>query len=469
MTVRTVLHRLWRVLRWALLGLALLAVGLVTALWWANRHDDVLLPEVAAAMAFAPPDAEAMRRNGYFTMLGLGAPPNEDALAAGQRFFAAQMADYRQFQAHGTLDSSSVDAAFPYRRVELGTVRCDAAAADCFSHYVKHADAIRALLAKHQALVARYLSLRDLPEYTEVIPPYVGLVFPHYADVVAASELVGMQAALALHAGQRAEAWRLLEANAAIHQRLWNGSRALIGAMIALAADMRQQRLVAGMARALAPLDADQATRWTRLVNSVHHAMAPVLIGERNFSLAAYGMIQPKYQNERTGVTWVFDRIERAKLTLTYLPNATLNAAYRSWEQQIREAGLPANQWAARSLAPAESAPAFPPPLRNPIGALLLNMGGAAMMRPYIERTHDVEGHRRLVQLQMAALRGQVAPERMPEWLAQQPAELRNPYTLQPMVWDASAGALLFEGRQPQTQNPEPRNLYRVLLHPTPS
>jgi hypothetical protein len=70
------------------------------------------------------------------------------------------------------------------------------------------------------------------------------------------------------------------------------------------------------------------------------------------------------------------------------------------------------------------------------------------------------------VQLQIKALQERVPLAQMPTWLAAQPPELRNPYTLQPMGWDAATQALVFEGRQPNTQNPEPRNVFRVPIGP---
>jgi hypothetical protein len=51
-------------------------------------------------------------------------------------------------------------------------------------------------------------------------------------------------------------------------------------------------------------------------------------------------------------------------------------------------------------------------------------------------------------------------------WRRQPPA-LRHPYTAQPMDWDAATQSLLFTGRQPQNQNPEPKNIYRLRLGAT--
>ncbi|MBP7453854.1 MAG: hypothetical protein KA914_13805 [Ottowia sp.] len=466
MNLRTVLHRSWRVLRWALLALVLLTACAIAALWWANRQDDALRPEVVAAMAFTPPDAEAMRRNGYFTMLGLGAPADQDALTAGQRFFAAQLADYSEFQVKGTLDSSAIRGAFPHRSVQLGATRCDAEVSDCFGHYLTHASAVRDHLHRQRSLVARYLSLRDFTDYTEVTPPYIGIVFPHYSDVVAASELVGMQAALAAHDGNSDEALSQLEANAAIHRQLASGSRTMMGAMVALAADMRQQRLIAGLARAWAPLDAGQAGRLARLLETLPPTMAATMAGELSFSLAAYGMSIPHDTAEMAWSSRVSRWFDNRVTALAYLPNATLNEAFDEWSEAIRLSELPPDQIdAAVQALGLQNRSSILTRWRNPVGQVLLGFSDPPVMLPYIERAHDVNGHRRLVQLQIAALRERVTPQHMPDWLAAQAPALRNPYTLQPMGWDAATQSLVFEGRQAQIQNPKPRNVYRVSVY----
>lgn len=75
-----------------------------------------------------------------------------------------------------------------------------------------------------------------------------------------------------------------------------------------------------------------------------------------------------------------------------------------------------------------------------------------------------MSGYRRLVLLQHRAATEQVAPPDMPAWLAQSPEALRNPYTLEPMQWDAATRSLVFEGREKQNQNPGRSSTYRVRL-----
>lgn len=469
----------WRALLGLLTGSAVLALVAIAALWLANRRDEPLRPEVARALSFSPPTPEAMRRNGYFIMLGLGAPASDDAQAAGERFFAAQMQGYEWFQRTGKI-KSFIAAAYPRQSAPLEHLRCHAEERDCYRHYVEHADAVNAALRAWPGLLQRYRQLGDTPQYEEVIPPYIGVEFPYYIDLVLASELQGMQAALLWHAGESAQALALLARNAAIHQRLLAGSRSLIGAMIALAMDMRQQRLISSLLRADPERTVAHALRWQEVLSSVPVDLAPVLAGEIRWSVAAVRIGLAGWPGNADDAWHV--RAQRSLMArwrkLAYQPNATMNRSYQFKLPSVDLGRQPADRFDAH-LAAARRAQqqaleqdddeGWFDFLRNPLGRALLGMGGADLMRPYIERAHDVSAHRRLVLLQLAALRDGVAPAAMPAWLAAAPAELRNPYTLAPIDWDAATQSLVFKGRQPQTQNPDRSSTYRVRVFEPPS
>lgn len=446
----------------------LLPLGAVAALWWANRHDDALRPEVAAATAFNPPSAEAVQRNGYFTTMGLAAPPDQDAHAAGQRFFAVQVAGYQRFRQTGD-DPAVTPPPFQPTEAPGAPLRCDAATPDCYAHYVAHAPAVGQRLADQAVLVQRYLSLRDRPVYEEVLPPYVGVQFAYSQHLIAASELVGMRAALAWQAGRRDEALTLLATNARLHQRLWSGARTLIGGMSALAMDLRQQRLVAGLARTLAP--GDRGAPWATLqaLLATPPPAPDMLLGERQLSLGTFDMLLLQTWLDtlvqQPAPRWAAHRLTR----MAYLPHATLNAAYDAWQQTLALASVPADQFSARADAQRDAWAAglhgegqLPVRLRNATGHVLLGMTGAFTMQPFLERIHDVEGHRRLVRLLIAARRDAVPAADMPDWLARQPDALRDPYLKRPMAWEADTQTLVFDGRQKNPQNEAPQHLYRV-------
>ena len=468
----------WRALLGVLAGTVALAFVAVAALWLANRRDEPLRPEVARALSFSPPAPEAMRRNGYFIMLGLGAPASNDAQAAGERFFAAQMQGYEWLQRTGKI-KSFLPAPHPRQRTPPEHLRCDAEVRDCYRHYVAHADAVGAALRARSHLLQRYRQLGDAPLYEEVMPPYVGVEFPYYIDLVAASELQGMQAALLWHAGESAQALALLARNAVIHQRLLAGSRSLIGAMIALAIDMRQQRLISSLLHADPARAVAHALRWQEVLSSAPVDLAPVLAGEMRWSVAALRLGLADWPGSADDA-WRLRAQRRLMVVLNrlaYQPHATMNRTYQFKLPSVDLGRQPADRFDAH-LAAARRAQqqaleqdddkGWFDFLRNPLGRALLGMDGADLMQPYIERAHDVNAHRRLVLLQLAALRDGVAPAAMPAWLAAAPASLRNPYTRAPMGWDAATQSLVFEGRQPQTQNPGRSSIYRVRVFEPP-
>ncbi len=87
-----------------------------------------------------------------------------------------------------------------------------------------------------------------------------------------------------------------------------------------------------------------------------------------------------------------------------------------------------------------------------------------AQLQGYVQRVADIDGYRRLVMLQHRAIVQRLALADMPAWLQATPAELRNPYSLQTMRWDAATGSLLFEGREKQIRNPDQSPIYRIRL-----
>ena len=115
----------------------------------------------------------------------------------------------------------------------------------------------------------------------------------------------------------------------------------------------------------------------------------------------------------------------------------------------------PAAALRARALAETTSAQAFDHPLYNWPGNALLKAGPPDFVR-YAVVVADLEGMRRLALLAVELRAAQVLPAEMPRRL--QEAVLRDPYDGKPFRWDASAGALVFVGRQDL-----PRGRYAVL------
>ena len=157
-------------------------------------------------------------------------------------------------------------------------------------------------------------------------------------------------------------------------------------------------------------------------------------------------------------------------LVIGFLPNATQNLAYDFWELRLKLATTEAN-YLDEEFAKAEQAKArllgwgyanfFY--LRNPFGKIL-QLIGDPLYKDYIFKQHDTDGYVRLVALQLKLIAEHVSPTNIPQALEKSGPEFRNPYTLNPMEWDAAASQLRFEGRQPDSENQGKKKTYTVTI-----
>ena len=392
-------------------GALLLVLALLAAMRLLNWRDDALRPEVMSAAKFTPPDAEAMRRNGFFTLLGLDAPPDQDAHAAGERAYAqltAQLAARRQ---RGEPHRAVSTLAFTHLAdAELAV--CGEDVRDCYADTVSRANAVRALLDRHALLVSRYLSLGAAPDYLEIVPPDHDVAEAVNDPLRAASALVSRRAALAWHGGRRDEALALLATNAQIHRRLWAGARLLAHADEARALDAGQTRVVAGLLDSITP--DDPTAPWTQLaalLDSPPQTLAPLLAGQRDAHLAKRFMDQPQLLiNLGPEHPWL-QRLVDYLIQLNYLPNATRNAVYDEWQPLLAQADVPMNQ--LPDLA--QALPSSPPPfrLRNAFGLLVQDSLARHLQeaKDTLQNAKALEAHRRQVR-QSIASRQQMASAR---------------------------------------------------------
>ena len=156
-----------------------------------------------------------------------------------------------------------------------------------------------------------------------------------------------------------------------------------------------------------------------------------------------------------------------------YLPNATANTIAR---------------WAAEDLDDAESAAAPDADargqayiakrrkelkeidafsswrfIRNPVGnSVLWLYDSPELIHLTNGASRDLDGYIRLVILQAALRRDGVPLAQVAQAVQRAAPELRNPYTGQPMRWDAATATLSFEGRQ--KTGSEPPRVYTARL-----
>ena len=473
------LRRCLKALGWLTLALAALAAIGLAALIAANWRDDPLSEATQQALQYTPPTAEALEGNGYLILMGLDAPVHGDAIAdavaLGRQRLAREIERRRWVEAHGDKadgmpPSIPVESAgenvFPMR------LRCPADTPDCFGWHGGHREEIETLTHTHRALLQRLSAAASARQFSNPAPFYLLVELPPFALLVRAHQLWLAQASLEWISGQPQRAMDTARRAVQLRSRLAHGSNSLIASMIALAMQHRELRWLSD---ASARLEAGTPTAVSKgieeLLSTPSASLQQALEGETQFvaSLSYSEKDAPLVGtpwDEYPG--WWQRQWDRAS-GWAYLPQQTLNMSIENLRQMQAISDLPAHRLEA----------AFSSTLRqwdedHPCGALwkrLRNAAGlcvASMAAPgyqgYFQRITDMDGYRRLVLLQHGAAMQRVGPADMPGWLARSPPELRNPYTLQPMQWDAAMGSLVFEGRERQNQNPDPSQIYRIPL-----
>lgn len=465
-----------KALGWLALVLSVLtAIGL-TALMAANWNDDTLSDAAQQALHYAPPSEQALGGNGYLILLGLDAPnvgdAVTDAISLGHKRLAREIERRRWVEAHGDRQEgmpSSIAIENQGNDVLPDRLRCPVGESDCFAWFVQHGDEIQALVTTYQPLLQRLATAANAPQFSNPAPFYLLAELPPYARLVRAHELWLAQAALQWMQGQPEQAMDIARQAAQLRSRMAGSANSLIASMVALALQHRELRWLSNASaygKPSTPAFKGIAELLTQPPPSLHQALE----GEKQFTASVFYSMQDAgsfVTHWDDHAEWLQHLWSRAS-QWSYLPNQTLNMSLHHMQQVQTISGLPAHQVGpafsqAKQQWDKDTACLPWKRLRNIAGTCL-----AAMALPsyqgYVQKVADMDGYRRLVLLQHRAAAERVALPDMPTWLAQSPQDLRNPYTLQPMQWDAATGSLVFEGRERQNQNPNQSPTYRVRL-----
>lgn len=477
------LRRCLQALGWLALTVGSVAAIGLAALIAANWRDDPLSEAAQQALRYTPPTEQALEDNGYLILLGLDAPARgdavADAIALGRQRLAREIERRRWVEAHG----DATDGMPPSIPVENAgedvlpeRLRCPAGAPRCFSWHSKDRTEIHALAQANQAQLQRLAAAANARQFSNPAPFYLLAEFPPFARLLRAHELWLAQASLQWTLGQTQEALDIARQAARLRSRLASHSNSLIASMIALAMQHRELRWLSEASAHLTPqLPAPVSKGIEELLSlptgSLHHALE----GEKQFTASityalkdaqGSGLFTAPWDSPHaTHTRW--QQLQDRVSAWAYLPHQTLNLSIQNLQQVQASSALPAHRLEAAFSDILrqwnENNPCVTIRLRNAIGVCM-----AAIAMPsyqaYAQRMADMEGYRRLVLLQHRAAAQRIALADMPAWLAETPQELHNPYTLQPMQWDAATGSLVFEGREKQTQNPDQSPVYRIAL-----
>ena len=470
-----------KALGWLSLALGLLSAIGFAALIAANWSDDALSEAAQRALQYTPPTEQALEDNGYLIVMGLDAPAEgdaaADAMALGRKRLEREIERRRWVETHGDtsdgmpptmLSENSGDGVLPAR------LRCPAGEADCFRWYGGYRTEIHALAQENRLLLQRLSAAASARQFSNPAPFYLQAEFPPFARLVRAHELWLAQASLEWTGGQPQRAMDIARQAAQLRSRLASSSNSLIASMIALAMQYRELRWLSDASAHVEPqTPASVSKSIEELLSAPPESLSQTLEGEMRFIASVLyswkdakgsGLLLSPWDGDPA---WWEHLLDRAS-GWAYLPRQTLNLSIGYMEQVQAISDLPAHQLetafsdATRQWNDGDAC-ALWKHLRNAAG---LCMAAIAMpsYQGYAQRVADIDGYRRLVLLQHRAIAQRIALADMPAWLAQSPQELRNPYTLQPMRWDAADSSLVFEGREKQTQNLDRSPIYRIPL-----
>ncbi len=501
------LKLLWRWLSRTLLVVVVLAIMAWLGLYAINRSDATLSVADLAVLADPQEDfaelAKAPAENGFLILQGIDAAsradPTADVANAAQfgltrltrEFERATWLQEHGLEAQGIPEPLSAGELLDADAILSYEQHCRYADGDCLTKAEGLRDGLLADNPSRRAAIGRYRAIADAGHYEGTYPADMFVNLPPYRVLTATHELLLARAALAMpapdavpdgddEAGATAHvtpfeaSLQQLDLTARLGQRLALHSQALVESMIATRLLHQQLQWTSQLIAQHPQLCASPAReRLEDQLGGLTVTLEPSLRFEQKVvATSLQSMLREPSLIDTAGAGALRAGINRY-LEVGFQPARTLRAVMASYESVIELARVPANQfdqaWSAaeQQLAQEREARRAWWGLRNFMGERMLLMLDTLPYRTYLERPHDLEGHRRLVLLQLAACSEAVAPEAMPAWLAASPTALRNPWTLAPMGWED--GQLRFEGRQGQALNPDNSPIYRArIVTPVP-
>jgi hypothetical protein len=471
------IHYGLKALGWLVVALAGLAAAGFAALIAANWNDDALSEAAQQALHYTPPTEQALQGNGYLILMGLDAPAGNyavaDAVALGRQRLAREIERRRWVEMHGS-NTEGMPAGIPMEdaageSVLPARLRCPAETVDCFAWYARHEKEFAGLVRTQAAVLQRLMGIISAPHFNNPAPAYLQAEFPPYAVLVRGHELWLAKASLAWSHGQQQQAMDMARQAVELRRRMASGADTLMAAMIANTMQHRELRWLShATAQDTQPSSATGSQAIEALLTVPVGSLGSALAGEMRFIASTFYMYRSAGltgEPSNDSPAW-WQRTRHKARNWLVLPHHTVNLVIGYLQQIQAISGLPAHQmetaFSEASRQRAEDGACLPwIHLRNPAGQCVAAVGTSSY-QGYIQRTADMEGYRRLVLIQHRAAAERVAAADMPEWLARSAQELRNPYTLQPMQWDAATQSLVFEGREPHNHNPDRSSTYRV-------
>jgi|JI10StandDraft_1071094.scaffolds.fasta_scaffold74962_2 hypothetical protein len=432
------------------------ALALLTAIalsWWLVP-DEALDPEAAhfVAQPASPPSA----RNASFMIWGLAASPELDPHAVGRRIVATQdrmeaaQRDSSEFKEQEFLGANPLT--LPKENKPL----CDAERENCLLVYQKMPAEIDQEITSRKVFLERYRSIRNYEEFVSANSKITETTaLPNWRPVLHMSELVNASIALDMRfKDRRGVALKELAADVRSWRKILTANDWLITQMIAVIALHRKYRLASEIMNAYPEV----IDLYPDLMQTI---TAPIPVAEAGIVSAVKTEARVSMQylwnlglRDQSISLWKFDRTNAGDILgpigakVAYQPHASINDAHAAFSIIASHLAKPPKEYLVTDAAFKEElaqATRFRPQdiFYNFAGRLGLHLGLPDLSKYYF-RMHDLVGLTRLVDLQRRIIAAKLPPQRVGESLSAFGAELMDPYTGQPMQWNASSKQLSF-------------------------
>ncbi len=430
-------------LRWlplCLLLAALLAVPILLA------RDAALSPEARAWMAPRQPDI-AKKDNAYFAVMGFNAPAADNPHRAGvesvQAFEDALVRDYDGVDTRFT-DYDGYPPESPFSLTEdTEALLCRVEKGPCLETFATRSEPLREQLVRHEPLLSRYLNLYNYPEYRTASTADLKTPLPQLAPLFKAHRLLQAEIGVEAMTGDKDKALQALQRDIAYLRGWMAKADTLLVKLAAANLLFRDLHLYAQL------LDAGDVGQPG--LTALGDRIIPLSGEERSLSMAMrrefQGLARVYLSLERQGAVYHdFNLPPWSGLgLLLYKPHASINRGYLPYQKAAAQSEQPAFVFARHFSEEDGVRPGFEDYLYNHVGTVL-NSIALPEFKTYIARMHDLDGLIRLVQLKRLIRVGGLTAEQIPGLLVQQREQYSNPYTGEPMLWDARRQVLYFEG-----------------------
>ena len=441
----------------AVAGLLIVAYLVVLGINWRDQPPSEAALRLMKLSASQP--AVADQDNAYVYMMGFSADPAQEPQALGVKRIASALAllEKSPDALMGYLQDKKHDFK-PQRSAELEALlkTCNITFdAPCLKALDNGDNTPAAWLASEPLLLERYKALLTRPAYVQRLPFQMSTPFLPYTKVHEGQKLLLAQAWQLAGQGDAAGVNKLLTQDI----QFWRQNLAACDTLIAKmnATNSLQRHFMWGYAilRRLPPalMTHGMPQPWTTPMSDAERAMLPSLTGEwvESNNLFKY----TKEEGSLPEIDWtlksrLFDTIFQSLLQLQDSSNkhaqelvsldAALQVPYAQYPAAVERARIMEEKDRDESLFMF-----FIKRIYNPTGEALLSIARPDLIS-YALRVSDLEGLRRMAVL-TTELRDQgVAAGQMAQKLTEAP--VRNPYTDQPFVWDASTKTVVFTGLQ---------------------